>query len=1062
MTMHDDTTNTPMPDDALLTAYALGALDGAEHAEQRATIEAQIASDPSLREQAEAIAAMGDQLEAGYAGAGEAGLSDAVREALPVVGSDGGVGGDRGVSSMNKDGKGVTDETHGTGAKSGPLARLFPYTAVAACAAGATAVGFLAFQGGGVDAPDGPGVADTGTGTTWPAADADASTGDTDTPGDAPDPRALMLAALDVPITVDYDAAPLGEVFDDLRRATGVNFLVDWPALEISGIDEDTLISLRLAEVPARLVLDYTLQQASANAFDDEKAGYRVGEQAVQVATQAQLKTDTEVRLYDIRALLEPRESLLAQFESRLIRMAGGGWGGGGGGGLFGDERDAFSFAIAPEFDLNEALSNGSDKLGLEGRVTNGLNNAITGRTSMPARTGPALPARPDTPRLALTHPEPTVPNSGGGLFGDDSESFEEDAPSREDLTHQVVHLIQESIGDPDEWLDENSTLREHHGQLIVKTTPENHEQIAELLALLETSERDESDLEALAQDPDRIDELAALFAHSVERRLVAVREREAQREHIERWQDEFAQIHDNPFHTADLTPLSTFSVDVDTASYTITRRALLESFDTPSPAAVRIEEFINYFEYDYAAPVVPFDLLDDGLLTTAALNRLEANDETFTPFATHVEVADCPWAEGHQLVRIGIKGMEVSFTDRPASHLTFLLDISGSMNNPDKLPLVKDAMVMLLDQLRDDDAVSIVVYAGGTGSVIEGVPAADYERIRDAIDNLQTQGGTNGEAGIKLAYQLAERYYVPGGVNRVVLCTDGDFNIGVADTEQLVELIREKANPPAPAGGGHAPAVYLSVFGVGTGNLNDEMMERLTNAGNGNYAYLDSVDEAARALSDQVNGTLVTIAKDVKIQIEFNPAQVAAYRLIGYENRILNAEDFNDDTVDAGDIGAGHTVTALYEIVPVQPGDAPQTGDAVIDAPPGSDIDELRYQRPRALTDAAQLPELLMLKLRYKPVDAAAEQGTSRRVTLAVPAQSVPFDQASETTRFAAAVAALGMNLRRSPHRGTADLRWVVATADAARQHDPHGYREQFIDVAERARQILEPGDED
>jgi len=537
-------------------------------------------------------------------------------------------------------------------------------------------------------------------------------------------------------------------------------------------------------------------------------------------------------------------------------------------------------------------------------------------------------------------------------------------------------------------------------------------------------------------------------------------------REHIERWRDEFAQIHDNPFHTADLTPLSTFSVDVDTASYTITRRALLESFDTPSPAAVRIEEFINYFEYDYAAPVVPFDLLDDGLLTTAALERLEANDETFTPFATHVEVADCPWAEGHQLVRIGIKGMEVSFTDRPASHLTFLLDISGSMNNPDKLPLVKDAMVMLLDQLRDDDAVSIVVYAGGTGSVIEGVPAADYERIRDAIDNLQTQGGTNGEAGIKLAYQLAERYYVPGGVNRVVLCTDGDFNIGVADTDELVALIREKANPPAPAGGGHAPAVYLSVFGVGTGNLNDEMMERLTNAGNGNYAYLDSVDEAARALSDQINGTLVAIAKDVKIQIEFNPAQVAAYRLIGYENRVLNAEDFNDDTVDAGDIGAGHSVTALYEIVPVQAdgpqGDAPAPGDAVIDAPPGSDIDELRYQRPRALTDAAQLPELLMLKLRYKPVDAAAEQGTSRRVVLHVPADSVPFNEASETTRFAAAVAALGMNLRRSPHRGTADLRWVVATADAARQHDPHGYREQFIDVAERARQILQPSDEE
>ncbi|XAL98592.1 von Willebrand factor type A domain-containing protein [Phycisphaeraceae bacterium D3-23] len=576
---------------------------------------------------------------------------------------------------------------------------------------------------------------------------------------------------------------------------------------------------------------------------------------------------------------------------------------------------------------------------------------------------------------------------------------------------------------------------------------------------MLENTERPTSDIEGLAEDPDRIAELAALFAHDLEQRLVEVREREAQREAIEQWNEQFANVHDNPFHTTGEAPLSTFSVDVDTASYTIARRTLVQSHGLPGPDTIRIEEFINYFQYDYAAPNVPIGRLDDGVLTSAALARLEAEDESFTPFATHVEVTDCPWADGHRLVRIGIKGMEVTFEDRPAAHLTFLLDVSGSMNNADKLGLIKDAMVMLLDQLRDDDRVSIVVYAGATGSVIEGVSAADYEHIRDAIDGLQSSGGTNGAAGIELAYELAERYYVPGGVNRVVLCTDGDFNVGISDTDALVELIQQKANPDPPIGGGPAPAVYLSAFGVGTGNLNDAMMEKLTNAGNGNYGYLDGLDEAARALSDQVNGTLVTIAKDVKLQVEFNPAQVAAYRLIGYENRILQDEDFNDDTVDAGDIGAGHTVTALYEIVPAAQAAANAESNTQEAGDGNRDVDPLRYQRPSVLTDAAELPELLTVALRFKPVDAAATQGTSRRIAVHVPAGRVAFDAASEDTRFAAAVAALGMTLRGSPHRGTADLAWVVATADAAREHDPHGHRAEFISVAEQARRIMEPG---
>jgi len=524
------------------------------------------------------------------------------------------------------------------------------------------------------------------------------------------------------------------------------------------------------------------------------------------------------------------------------------------------------------------------------------------------------------------------------------------------------------------------------------------------------------------------------------------------QRERRER----FALINDNPFRMATLEPLSTFSVDVDNASYTYSRRAILQDRQLPVPDAVRIEEWINYFDFGYTAPIVNTNQLDDGRLTTAALDRLEAADQGFVPFASDIEVTQCPWAEGHQLVRIGVQAMDVQREDRPPTHLVFLLDVSGSMNSPDKLGLVQTAMPLLLDQLNDNDRVSIVVYAGASGLILEAEPAGNHERIRLAIQQLRAGGSTAGGQGIQLAYDIAQEHFIPGGINRVILCTDGDFNVGTSDTGELVRLVTERANPAADDG--EAPqGVYLSVMGFGTGNLNDEMLERITNAGNGNYNYIDSVTEAVRTLSSQAGGTLVTVAKDVKIQIEFNPARVASYRLIGYENRILSAQDFNDDTVDAGDIGAGHNVTALYEIVPTSPLAPGLAGDALQDP----NVDALRYQLPRGLTELAQADELLTLKIRYKPVDAAAEEGTSRLVERHVPAAAVAFDEASEPTRFAASVAAMGMVLRGSPYRGTANTQWVIDTARASRSYDPNGLRDQFVQLATRAQRI-EQGEAD
>jgi Ca-activated chloride channel family protein len=470
---------------------------------------------------------------------------------------------------------------------------------------------------------------------------------------------------------------------------------------------------------------------------------------------------------------------------------------------------------------------------------------------------------------------------------------------------------------------------------------------------------------------------------------------------------DRYQRIVENPFQSVKDHPLSTFSIDVDTASYSKVRMYLMQHHTLPRPDAVRIEELVNYFTYDYQPP----------------------QDEV--PFAAHIEIADCPWTPAHRLVRFGIKGREMERDGRPTSNLVFLLDVSGSMNQPNKLPLVKSGMKMLVDQLGENDRVAMAVYAGAAGLVLPSTGGDQKQTVLDALDRLHAGGSTNGGQGILLAYQTALDNFVQGGVNRVILCTDGDFNVGVTGTDQLVRIAEEHAKT----------GIFLSVLGFGMGNHNDDMLEQISNKGNGNYAFIDTESEARKVLVEQMTGTLVTIAKDVKIQVEFNPAEVAAYRLIGYENRILAAEDFNDDTKDAGEIGAGHTVTALYEVVPAG-------GEADVSTPP---VDDLRYQSATKLSKAAKAGELLTLKIRYKQPDG----DTSSLLTFPTEDKGTKFGQASQDFRFAAAVASFGMLLRDSQYKGNATFAGVLETATEAASGDTSGYRAEFLEMIERARQI-------
>jgi Ca-activated chloride channel homolog len=464
-----------------------------------------------------------------------------------------------------------------------------------------------------------------------------------------------------------------------------------------------------------------------------------------------------------------------------------------------------------------------------------------------------------------------------------------------------------------------------------------------------------------------------------------------------------YSHLRDNPFILVAQDPRSTFSVDVDTASYSIVRR-FLNGGQLPPRDAVRIEELINYFTYAYPPPA-------DG-----------------RPFAVHLDAAACPWTPAHRLVRIGIKGQEIARGERPPANLVFLLDVSGSMNAPDKLPLVQASLRLLVEELRPEDRVAIVVYAGASGLVLPSTRATDKTAILSAIESLSPGGTTHGSAGIRLAYETAAEGFIQGGVNRVVLATDGDFNVGVTSEGELVRLIEEKAKS----------GVFLTALGFGQGNLKDATLEKLADHGNGNYAYVDTLAEARKVLVEQAGGTLVTIAKDVKLQVEFNPSKVQAFRLVGYENRVLAHQDFNDDRRDAGEIGAGHTVTALYEIVP--PG--------VDIAVPG--VDPLKYQRPAPRAGSGS-GELLTLKLRYKRPDG----DDSALMEVALPDEGEAFADAPADFRFAAAVAAFGMTLRDSPYKGEADLARALAWARASLGDDTDGIRAEFVTLVERARRL-------
>ena len=467
-----------------------------------------------------------------------------------------------------------------------------------------------------------------------------------------------------------------------------------------------------------------------------------------------------------------------------------------------------------------------------------------------------------------------------------------------------------------------------------------------------------------------------------------------------------YAQQKDNGYLRVADHPLSTFSIDVDTASYANVRR-FLNQRQRPPAAAVRIEELVNYFPYHYAPPAGA------------------------APFAASLEVASAPWAPEHRLVRIGLKGREVTDAQRPAANLVFLIDVSGSMRGPARLPLVKQSLRLLVNKLRPDDRVALAVYAGASGLALPSTPVAQKAEILDAIDRLDAGGSTNGAMGIHLAYDIAKANFVPGGVNRVILATDGDFNVGTTSEGELVRLIEEKAKS----------SVFLSVLGFGMGNLKDSTLEALADKGNGNYAYIDTLAEARKTLIEQAGGTLVTIAKDVKIQVEFNPAQVAAYRLIGYENRLLAKEDFNNDAVDAGEIGAGHTVTALYEVVPAG---VPVTNDVPA-------VDALKYQPVKDSESRIQhgnSSDLLTVKIRYK--EPAGD--VSSKLEFPLRDTGARFADASPDFKFAAAVAGFGMALRDSPHKGSLTLAQVTEWGRAGLGPDAGGYRTEFLSLVAAA----------
>jgi len=465
--------------------------------------------------------------------------------------------------------------------------------------------------------------------------------------------------------------------------------------------------------------------------------------------------------------------------------------------------------------------------------------------------------------------------------------------------------------------------------------------------------------------------------------------------------------IKENVFLNAANNPLSTFSIDVDAASYSNVRR-ILNNGQLPPAGAVRIEEMINYFSYNYPQP------------------------EGEAPFSFTTEMSSSPWNGDHKLVMIGMQGKKIPVTNLPASNLVFLIDVSGSMESANKLPLVKASLKMLIDQLREQDKVSIVVYAGAAGLVLSPTSGANKQAIKDALERLSAGGSTAGGEGIELAYKTARANFFKSGNNRVILCSDGDFNIGASSDDEMERLIEKERQS----------GVFLTVLGFGMGNYKDSKMQKLADKGNGNHAYIDGMAEAKKVLIEEFGGTLFTIAKDVKLQVEFNPAKVQAYRLVGYENRMLQKEDFNDDKKDAGDLGSGHTVTAIYEIIP--------TG---IKSNFIKEVDGLKYQPNTGIGGNTSFKEEVMtIKFRFKAPDG----DESKLIIHAVKDQHIPLEKTSTNFRFATAVAQFGMLLRESTFKGNANYPSVLSMAKQALGTDEEGYRTEFLQLVEKAQQLL------
>lgn len=489
---------------------------------------------------------------------------------------------------------------------------------------------------------------------------------------------------------------------------------------------------------------------------------------------------------------------------------------------------------------------------------------------------------------------------------------------------------------------------------------------------------------------------------------------------HREPWRDNknynregYENYKENPFLKAKENPLSTFSIDVDGASYSNIRR-FLNNGQLPPDGSVRIEEMINYFNYDYPQP---------------------KGDE---PFSINTAYAVCPWNTSHQLVSIGLQGKKIPMENLPASNLVFLIDVSGSMESPDKLPLVQASMKLLTDQLRNKDKIAMVVYAGNAGLVLPSTSGDDKMKIKDAIDKLRAGGSTAGGAGINLAYKVAGDQFIKGGNNRVILCTDGDFNVGESSDAAMEKLIEEK----------RASGVFLSVLGFGTGNYQDAKMQKLANKGNGNHAYIDNLSEARKVLINQFGGTMFTIAKDVKLQVEFNPVLVQGYRLIGYENRMLAKEDFNDDAKDAGELGSGHTVTALYEIIPVG-----------AKAPELKAVDDLKYQKPANKDATAFNNEVMTIKFRYKKPDG----DKSFLLTESVAGKPIAFESAGANLHLSAALAQFGMLLKNSDYKGSGSYQLTENLVKNLNKKDPGGYQKELLELVKKAASISpkRPGNE-